>query len=262
MKLDERIISQAIIEKYYNKLKSAIDTDVILVGAGPSNLVASYYLSQAKLKAVIFESKLAPGGGVWGGGMMFNEVVVQKSCLPILDEIGVAYSHYQDEYYTTDSVHLASMLIAKTTLLGTTIFNLVKVVDVMFREKKGKKLVCGAVIQYSPIEHLGLHVDPLAVHSKALVDGTGHPAEICGLVTKKLGIKIASPTGSVPGEQSMYADLGEETVVKNTTEVFQGLWVVGMAANNVMATPRMGPVFGGMIQGGKFLADQLIKKLK
>jgi len=33
-------------------------------------MVAGYYLGKAGFKAVIFESKLAPGGGMWGGGML------------------------------------------------------------------------------------------------------------------------------------------------------------------------------------------------
>lgn len=262
MALDEKIISQAIVEKYFNKLNTSLDTDVVLVGGGPSNLVASYYLTQAGIKSVIFESKLAPGGGMWGGGIMFNELVVQKESLPILDEFNIHYSHYKNEYYTADSVHTTSSLISRTTASGTVIFNLIKVVDVMFRQKNKQKQICGVVIQYTPVDHINLHVDPITVKSKLVVDGTGHPAEICSVVTQKMGIKLDSPTGGVPGEQPMYADLGEETVVNNTSEVFPGLWVLGMAANAVKGTPRMGPIFGGMLLSGKHLADQIIKKLK
>ncbi len=262
MALDEKIISEAIIERYFQKLKNSLDVDVILAGGGPSNLVASYYLSKANLKTVIFESKLAPGGGMWAGGIMFNEAVVQKEALEIFDTMGIKYKHYRDEYYTADSVNATAELIAKTTEAGTTIFNLMKVTDVMFRETNNKKFICGAVIQYSPIETLQLFVDPITVGSRAVVDGTGHPAEICSVVTKKMGIRIDSPTGGIPGEMSMFADIGEDTVIKNSTEVFPGLWVTGMAANAVKGTPRMGPIFGGMIRSGKFLAEQIIKKLQ
>ncbi len=262
MALDEKIISEAIIDKYFKKLKDSLEADVILVGGGPANLVGSYYMAKAGLKTVIFESKLAPGGGMWAGGIMFNEAVVQKEALEIFDDFGIKYTHYRDEYYTADSVNATATLISKTTEAGTTIFNLMKVTDVMFREENNQKFICGAVIQYSPIETLQLFVDPITVKSKAVVDGTGHPAEICSVVTDKLGIKIDTPTGGIPGEMSMFADIGEDTVVKNTKEVFPGLWVTGMAANAVMGTPRMGPIFGGMIRSGKFLAEQIIQKLK
>ena len=47
----------------------------------------------------------------------------------------------------------------------------------------------------------------------------------------------------------------------NTKEVCSGLYVCGMAANAVFGTPRMGPIFGGMLLSGKKLAQELIKKI-
>jgi len=78
MPLDDVAISKSIIEGYKEKFLANLDVDVALVGAGPANMVAGYYLGKADIKAVIFESKLAPGGGMWGGGMMFNEIAIQK----------------------------------------------------------------------------------------------------------------------------------------------------------------------------------------
>ena len=142
MKLDDIEISKAIIDNYYKKLLDALELDVALVGAGPSNLITGILLGEKKIKAAIFESKLAPGGGVWGGGMMFNEVVMQDSALHLLDKIGVQYKQEKKGYYTSDSVELASTLISKCVKSGVKIFNLIKVVDVMFREENGEKKVC------------------------------------------------------------------------------------------------------------------------
>jgi len=77
MPLEDVVISRSIIERYREKLLDHLEVDVAMVGGGPANLIAGYYLGKAGAKAVIFESKLAPGGGMWGGGMMFNEVVIQ-----------------------------------------------------------------------------------------------------------------------------------------------------------------------------------------
>ncbi len=55
-----------------------------VVGGGPAGLVAAYYLARANKKVVLFERKLSVGGGMWGGGMMFNQIVVQDEALPIL----------------------------------------------------------------------------------------------------------------------------------------------------------------------------------
>jgi thiazole biosynthesis enzyme len=261
MELDDIEISRAIIDNYYKKLLDSLELDVALVGAGPSNLIAGIILGEKGIKTAVFESKLSPGGGVWGGGMMFNEVVVQNKALHLLDKIGVEYGEKKKGYYTADSVELASTLISKCVKARVKIFNLIKVVDVMFREEKGNKRVNGLVLQWSPIEHIKLHVDPLAIRAKYVVDGTGHPAEVCSIVSGKIGAVLKTSTGKVIGESSMWADRGEELTVENTSEVFSGLFVAGMAANAVMGAPRMGPIFGGMLRSGEKVAGLISKKL-
>ena len=89
MPLDDIKISQAIIESYSKKLLQALTADVAIVGAGPAGMTCAYYLSKAGKKVVIFERKLSVGGGMWGGGIMFNEIVLQKKAKEILDEFGV-----------------------------------------------------------------------------------------------------------------------------------------------------------------------------
>ena len=41
-----------------------------------------------------------------------------------------------------------------------------------------------------------------------------------------------------------------------------GLYTAGMAAAALYITPRMGPIFGGMLQSGKKVAEMVIAKLK
>ena len=77
--LNEIIISRAILDSYFKKLGSCLDLDVAIVGGGPSGLVAGYYLARAGRKVALFERKLSIGGGIWGGGMMFNSIVVQEA---------------------------------------------------------------------------------------------------------------------------------------------------------------------------------------
>jgi len=236
--------------------------DVALVGAGPSNMVAGYFLGNAGIKAVIFESKLAPGGGMWGGGMMFNEAVIQNDALPIVEELGIACYPRGEGFYTMDSVAATSTIISRCVRAGTTIFNLVKVTDVLFREEEGRPRVSGLVINWSPVEKLELAVDPVGVRASFVVDGTGHPAEICRTVTRKMGVRLNTKTGDVIGEMPLWAEKGEQFTVANTGEVFPGLYVCGMAANNAFGGPRMGPIFGGMLGSGKKVADFLKERLR
>jgi thiamine thiazole synthase len=63
------------------------------------------------------------------------------------------------------------------------------------------------------------------------------------------------------GEGSMWAEAGEETIVKNSKEACAGFYVCGMCANAVFGGPRMGPIFGGMLMSGKKVARELIQRL-
>ena len=87
MPLDDIKISRAIIERFTDKLLDNLEVDVAIVGGGPAGMLAAYYLANAGKKVVLFERKLAPGGGMWGGGMMFNEIVMQEESKAILDEL-------------------------------------------------------------------------------------------------------------------------------------------------------------------------------
>jgi sulfide-dependent adenosine diphosphate thiazole synthase len=82
MALDDIIISRAIIERYYEKLLSCLETDVAIVGGGPSGLVAGYFLAKAGKKVVLFERKLSIGGGMWGAACFS----MKSSCRRKLEE--------------------------------------------------------------------------------------------------------------------------------------------------------------------------------
>jgi thiazole biosynthesis enzyme len=262
MKVDDITISRAIIENFYKKFLDVLEVDVALVGAGPANLVCGTLLGQEGIKAVLFESKLAPGGGMWGGGMMFNEIVVQETALPLLKKMNIRYALYSRGYYTADSVESSAALISNCVTSGTKIFNLMKIVDVMFREADGEKRVNGLVLQWTPVEHIDLHVDPLTIRARYVVDGTGHGAEVCSLIAKKMDARLDTRTGGVVGEMSMWAERGEELTIDNSREIYPGLYVLGMAANAAQGAPRMGPVFGGMLLSGEKTARELIKRIK
>ena len=262
MKLDDVSISRLIIESYTRKLTSLLEVDVAMVGAGPANMTAGYYLGKAGVRAVIFESKLAPGGGMWGGGMMFNEAVLQSDATPIAEEIGIRLADQGNGYFTFDTVEAASLLCAQCVQAGTAIVNCVQVEDVMFRESDGEKRVCGLVINWSPIKKLDLPVDPLSIRANYVIDGTGHPANITTTITRKMDVRLNNKTGQVIGELPLWAEEGEQFTVANTNEVFPGLFVVGMAANNAYGGPRMGPIFGGMLLSGKKAAEMLINRLQ
>lgn len=254
----ETKVSQGIISTYFEKMQRNLDLDVAIVGGGPSGIVAAYYLAKAGLKVAQFDRKLSPGGGMWGGAMMFNQIVVQEEAMDIVRDFDIKYEPFQDRLYVMDSVESTASLLYHAVHAGATIFNCYSVEDVIFKNN----VVSGVVVNWTPVLREGLHVDPLNILAKCVIDGTGHDSEMCCTVARKNGIKLATDTGAVIGERSLDVVAGEDEVVKGTKEIYPGLYVCGMAASAVSGTPRMGPIFGGMLMSGKKVAEMIIEKLK
>lgn len=253
----EQVVSTAIVDSYFAKLKANLSVDVAIVGGGPSGIVAAYYLAKAGKKVALFDRKLAPGGGMWGGAMMFNDIVVQEEALPIIQELDVQYRSAGNGTYIMDSVHTTSALIYQATKAGATIFNCYTVEDVVFHNNA----VAGVVVNWAPVQREGMHVDPLTFMAKVVLEGTGHDCEVARTVARKNDIRLNTSTGGVIGERSLAVEEGERTTVENTKEIFEGLFVSGMAANGVSGSFRMGPIFGGMLMSGKKAAELIIEKL-
>lgn len=257
--MDEVIISRAITESYFKELLEALEVDVAIVGAGPSGLTAAYYLARKDIRVAVFERKLTVGGGIWGGGMMFNKIVVQDEGKEILNELDVSSTQYLEGYHVASAVELASTLCSKAIKAGAKVFNLISVEDVVIREDDR---VSGLVLNWSPVEMAHLHIDPLAIRSKVVIDATGHDAEVCQLVVRKIGGRLRTPTGTVVGEKSMWAEVAERLTPENTVEVYPGLITAGMVANAVFGAPRMGPIFGGMLLSGRKAADVALQLIR
>ncbi len=258
--LDDVVISRAIIESYCKEILDDLESDVIVCGAGPSGLCAAYYLGKEGFKVVVFERALRPGGGMPGGGMMFNKIVVQEEAKPILDELGINTVLYQENYYVASSLEALGVLLSQAIKKGAHIFNCIAVEDVLIYNTK----IQGVVINWSSALEAGFHVDPLTARSSFVVDASGHAAEIAQTIRRKSGAKLLTSTGEVLGEKPMWAEKGEKTLIANTKEIFPHLYVCGMAANTVFGGPRMGPIFGGMLLSGqkvaRLIGDRLRKK--
>jgi thiazole biosynthesis enzyme len=243
-------ISRVIIEQYSSRLSEHLENDVVIVGAGPAGLAAGYYLSRAGLKTTIVEKKLSIGGGIWGGAAGYNVVTFEDK--DILNEIGVT-TRKEGSLYTADAIEFATALGYKAKKAGAEIFNLTEAEDIILKQETIK----GVVVNSASVRTLGLHVDPFCICAKCAIDGTGHPAELVGMLKRRKPELFPTELQ----EYFMDVETSEAGVVERTGEVFPGLYVAGMSVCDVFGLPRMGPIFGGMLKSGKKVAELIKNKL-
>jgi thiamine thiazole synthase len=257
MGLSEPLITQAIIERYTAKLLSCLHLDAAVVGGGPAGLVAAHDLATAGVAVAVFERGLSMGGGMWGGGMMFNEIVVQECGRRVLDRFGVRNEPFRERYFTADAIEAVTTLCSLAVRAGARLFNLISVEDVMVREGRA----AGLVLNWSTVQKAGLLVDPLCVEARYIIDATGHDAEIVHMLEKVNSVRLATASGRVEGERPMWAERAEQATIENTCEVYPGVFVAGMCANATFGSYRMGPIFGGMLLSGEKAARLVLEGL-
>ncbi|MDO5836817.1 MAG: sulfide-dependent adenosine diphosphate thiazole synthase [Methanobacterium sp.] len=253
-KVSEKDVTRAIVSEFAEEFLEYIESDVIIIGAGPSGLIAARRLAENGVKTLLIESNNYLGGGFWIGGYLMNKLTVREPGERILDEIGVPHKKVQDGLFVADGPHACSKLIASALDTGAKVVNMTKFDDVVIREGK----VAGVVINWTPVSTLPRAitcVDPVALESKIVIDATGHDAVVVKSLEERGMVDIK-------GFQGMWVEKSEDTIVENTKEVYPGLLVTGMAVATTYGSPRMGPTFGGMLLSGERVAEVAIELLK
>ena len=251
----EKEVTRAIVDTFMKQFHEYAESDVIIVGAGPSGLMAGRDLAAAGTKVLIVERNNYLGGGFWIGGYLMNKVTVRGPAQEVLGELGVPYEEAAKGLYVADGPHACSKLIAAACDAGVKIANMTMFDDIVLRE--GNR-VAGVVINWTPISALPREitcVDPVAIESKMVIDATGHDACVVAKLEERGIIKAV-------GFGAMWVERSEDLVVEHTGEALPGLIVAGMAVTTLYGLPRMGPTFGAMLISGKKAAEICLDKLK
>ncbi|WP_069808203.1 sulfide-dependent adenosine diphosphate thiazole synthase [Vulcanisaeta thermophila] len=253
----EASITRAIVNSALKFLSEYSSVDVAIVGAGPSGMTAAYYLAKAGLKTLVLERRFSFGGGIGGAASHLPSIVVEYPASEILSkDFGVRVVDMGDGLFAVDPAEMIAKLAVKAIDAGAKFLLGVHVDDVIYRDNPPR--ITGLALYWATVQMAGVHTDPFFIEARAVVDATGHDAEVAAVASRKvpeLGIMVH-------GEKSAYAGAAEDLVVKYTGKVIDGLYVTGMAVAAVHGLPRMGPIFGSMIMSGKRVAEIIIEDLK
>ena len=81
----EKEVTRAIVSQFARQFEEFVESDCVIIGAGPSGLIAGRDLAREGVKVFIIERNNYLGGGFWIGGYLMSKLTVRAPAQRELD---------------------------------------------------------------------------------------------------------------------------------------------------------------------------------
>ncbi|SCU96570.1 LANO_0E13828g1_1 [Lachancea nothofagi CBS 11611] len=278
----ESTVSRAMTSRYFKDLDKHAVSDVIIVGAGSSGLVAAYVIAKNRpdLTITCIEANVSPGGGAWLGGQLFSAMIMRKPAHLFLDELEIPYEDEGDYVVVKHAALFTSTVLSKVLQFPNfKLFNATAVEDLVTRpaDNGSGVQVAGVVTNWTLVtqaHNLQSCMDPNVIELSGYQnDGTRDVSKKHGVVLSTTGhdgpfgafsakrIVSIDNNKKLGGMKGLDMNNAEAGVVKGAG-AYSGvdhMYFAGMEVAELEGCNRMGPTFGAMAVSGIKAAEEILR---